>query len=186
MSLHRSRVRRLKLKQIFILILRMLIIALIALALARPILTSKWALAAGDRANSSVVIVLDNSYSMGYERFDGTRFDIAKDRALLLLESLRPGDNASLILMSDLPEVFFRRLTSDIQQVRDAVKNAKLSHRSSHVWSAISEAYVLLSESDHPRKSIYLISDLGKNGWQDWREMPDDSGMVDVFVIRIG
>lgn len=186
MSLHRSRVRRLKLKQIFILILRMLIVALIALALARPILTSKWALAAGGRANSSVVIVLDNSYSMGYERFDGTRFDIAKDRALRLLESLRPGDNASLILMSDLPEVVFRRLTSDIQQVRDAVKNAKLSHRSSHVWSAISEAYVLLSESDHPRKSIYLISDLGKNGWQDWREIPDDSGMVDVFVIRIG
>ena len=63
-SLQSRRVKRLKLKQILILIIRMLIIALIALALARPILTSKWAIAAGGQAKSSVVIILDNSYSI--------------------------------------------------------------------------------------------------------------------------
>ena len=186
MLLHRKRVKRLKLKQILILILRMLIIMLIALALARPILTSKWALAAGGRAKSSVVIILDSSYSMSCERFDGNRFDIAKDKALGLLKSLRPGNNASLILMSDSPDVVFKRLTSDIQQVRDAIRDARLSHSGSYVWPSMSEAYALLKESDHPSKAIYLISDLGENGWRDWKKIPDDPGMVDIYVIRIG
>ncbi len=186
MARHRRRIKRLKLKQILILILRMLLIILIALALARPILKSRWALAAGARAESSVVVILDNSYSMAYERFDGRRFDIAKNKALRLLESLRPGDKVSLILMSDVPEVVFKRLTSDVEQVRDAIEDARVSHRSSYVWPSVWEAYSMLKESDSPRKVIYLISDLGENGWQNWKKMPADIGMIDIFVVRVG
>lgn len=186
MSLHRKRVRRLKLKQILILILRMLIVALIALALARPILTNRWALAAGDRAKSSIVIILDNSYSMGYETFDGTRFDIAKKHALSLLKSLRSGDNASLILMSNIPNIVFKRLTPDIRQVQSAVEDAQLSHRSSNVWPSIWEAHMLLERADNPHKAIYLISDLGENGWQEWKNPPGSTSVADIFVVRIG
>ena len=185
-SLQSRRVKRLKLKQILILIIRMLIIALIALALARPIITSKWAIAAGGRAESSVVIILDNSYSMSCERLDGNRFDIAKEYALRILKSLRSGDKSSLILMSDFPDVIFKRLTSDIQQVREAVQNAQISHRGSNVWPSISEAYNLLRDSDHPYKAIHLISDLGENGWQNWQDMTDDEEMANIFVVRIG
>ena len=186
MSLHRRHVRRLKLKQILILILRMLIVILIALALARPILTSKWALAAGSRARSSVVIILDNSYSMSYETFEGTRFDMAKEQALRLLEATRSGDDASLILMSDLPDVFFKQLTSDIQQVRSAIENAQISHRGSNVWPSIQEAYTLLKRSDNPHKVIYFISDLGENGWQNWREPSEKLDTAGILVIKIG
>jgi len=185
-SLHRRKVRRLKLKQILILILRMLIVILIALALARPILTNKWALAAGSRAKSSVVIVLDNSYSMSYETFDGIRFNMAKSYALDLLGLLRSGDDASLILMSDIPDVVFKRLTADTQQVRNAIENAKVSHRSSSVWPSIWEAYALLERSDNLHKVIYLISDLGENGWRDWKEPPDGLDMADISVVKIG
>jgi len=186
-SLQSRRVKRLKLKQILILIIRMLIILLLALAIARPIITSKWAIAAGGRAESSVVIVLDNSYSMSYEQLDGNRFDIAKEHALRILKSLRPGDKASLILMSDFPDVIFKRLTSDIQQVRDAVQNAQISHRGTNARPSISEAYNLLRDSDHPYKAIHLISDLGENGWKNWTDMPvDDEEIADIFVVRIG
>ena len=185
-SLHRRKVRRLKLKQILILILRMLIIILIALALARPILTNKWALAAGSRAKSSIVVILDNSYSMSYETFDGTRFDMAKSHALDLLGSLRSGDDASLILMSDIADVVFKRLTADTQQVRNAIKNAEVSHRSSSVWPSIWEAHTLLERSDNLHKVIYFISDLGENGWRDWKEPPDGMGLADISVVKIG
>lgn len=184
MSLHRKKIRRLRLKQIFILILRMLIIALIAMALARPILTSKWAFAAG-KAKTSAVIILDNSYSMGYEDLKGKNFDIAKDKATSLLDSLRTGDNASLILMSNYPNLIFKKLTSDIQQVRDSIKAAQISHRGTYVWSSISEAYKLLSESENPHKVIYLISDMGENGWQDWKDIPEKIEDVGIFVIKI-
>jgi len=188
MSLHRKRVKRLKLKQILILILRILIIVLIVLALARPVFTSRWVATAGGRAKKSVVIVLDNSYSMSYAGLEGSRFEIARDRSLRILDSLHPGDDASLILMSDFPDVVFKRLTSDIQQVKDTIENAQISHRGSHVLPSILEAYTLLKGSKNPQKKIYLISDLGENGWQDWKSIPPDVGIerVDTLVIRIG
>ncbi|MBD3181309.1 VWA domain-containing protein [Candidatus Poribacteria bacterium] len=186
MSLRRKRIKRLRLKQILILIMRMLIVALIAMALARPILTSKWALAAGGDPNSSVVIVLDNSYSMGYETFEGTKFDIAKEKALNILSKLKSGDKASLILMSDAPDVIFKQLTSNIQQVMSTVEQSELSHKSTRVWSSMREAYSILNKSNHPYKRVYLISDLVENAWKEWINPEVESGSIDKIVVRVG
>jgi len=184
-SLNLKKIRKFRLQQILILILRMLIIILIVLGLARPVFKSKWAMAAGERAKTSVVIILDNSYSMSYSGLQGTRFDIAKDASLRILDSLHTGDNASLILMSDIPDVVFKHITSDIQQVKDAIKNTRISHKGTSVQLSMLEAYSLLKESKNPQKRIYLLSDLGENGWQDWKEqtIPDD---IEISIIRIG
>jgi hypothetical protein len=169
---------------------------LIVLGLARPVLNSKFAMATGGKAKRSVVIVIDNSYSMSYSGLQGTRFDIAKDTSLRILDSLHSGDNASLILMSDTPEVVFKHLTSDIQQVRDAVKNSRLSHRGTSIQSSMLEAYALLKESKNPQKHIYLLSDLGENGFQNWKSeqtilVPSSNGRtepddIETSIIRIG
>jgi len=185
-SLNLKKVRRLRIQQILILILRMLIVILIVLGIARPVLNSKFAMATGGKVKRSVVIVIDNSYSMSYSGLQGTRFDIAKDTSLRILDSLHSGDNASLILMSDTPEVVFKHLTSDIQQVRDAVKNSQLSHRGTSIQSSMLEAYALLKESKNPQKLMYLLSDLGENGLQNWKSeqtIPDD---IETSIIRIG
>ena len=94
--------RRLQLKHLLILLLRVLIIVLIALALARPLLKNRFAFAGG-RTKTSVVIILDNSYSMGYQGIRGERFEIAKGMALEIAQSLQRGDSASVILMSRYP-----------------------------------------------------------------------------------
>ncbi|MBM3211984.1 VWA domain-containing protein, partial [Candidatus Poribacteria bacterium] len=185
MALNRKKIRRLKIKQILILIIRTLIITMIVMALARPILSSKWALAVG-KTKTSAVIILDNSYSMSYEDLKGKRFDIAKTKALSLLDYLKPGDNGALILMSEMPELVFKKLTSDIQQVKDSVKAASISHKGTNVLPAFSEAYNLLKESDHPYKVIYLISDLGENGWNLWKDLPESKYDIHIFVIRAG
>jgi len=185
MALNRKKVKRLKLKQILLLILRMLIIALIALALARPVIEGKWAMAAGSRAKRSVVIIIDNSYSMSHAGLEGDRFKIAKDKAVQILDSMQSGDDASLILMSDYPEVIFKRLTSDIGQVKDAVYSARISHRGTYVMPSLKEAFSILNDSKKPYRQIYLISDLGENGWRNWRKetFPQEIGLS---VIRIG
>ena len=126
MSINRRKFRRLRLRQIFVLILRMLIILLLVIGLARPIFKSRWAMAAGGKTKRSVVIILDNSYSMGYSDLQGNRFDEAKDSAIRILDSLSSGDSVSLILMSDIPKVVFKRMSSDIQQVKDAVNEIKI------------------------------------------------------------
>ena len=129
---HRQNVRRLQLKQLLILLLRMLIVALIALALARPFLTLGLPLAS-IRAKTDVVIVLDNSYSMGYQDVDGKWFDDAKSIATDVLKSLRHGDSAALILMSDIARPEFRQLTPDIESVIQTIQEAEVSYRGTNV-----------------------------------------------------
>lgn len=183
---HRQNVRRVQLKQLLILLLRMLIIALIALALARPFLTLGLPLAAV-RAKTDVVIVLDNSYSMQYEAVDGVWFDKAKSVASDVLRSLRHGDSASLILMSDVPQVVFRQLTPDLNSVISAIQTAKTSFRSTNVQPSIEFAHEILSESKQQNKEIYIVSDFAKNGWEDLGVIPNNSGSrIALLPIRKG
>jgi len=167
---HRKRVRRLQIKQWLILILRMLIIVLIVLALARPLLKNRFSFA-GTRSKTSCVIILDNSYSMGYNGIKGQRFEIAKQRAQEVLDSLEKGDSASLILMSDIAEPVFKKLTKDLTLVRSAIKNSKLSNRTTFVPPSIELALSILEDSKEPNKEIYLITDFDGNGWEGWTEI---------------
>lgn len=178
---HRQNVRRLQLKQLLLLLLRMLIVALIALALARPFLTLGLPLAAV-RAKTDVVIILDNSYSMGYQDVDGVWFAKAKTLATDILRSLRHGDSASLILMSDIPQPVFRQLTPDVESVIAAIQKAEVSYRATNVQPSIELAHEILSESTQQNKELYLISDFAQNGWDNWEAIANRSGSRIVLL----
>ena len=178
---HRQNVRRIQFKQLLILILRMLIVALIALALARPFLTLGLPLAAV-RAKTDVVIVLDNSYSMGYQDVDGVWFEKAQTLASDVLRSLRHGDSACLILMSDIPQPVFRQLTPDVESVITAIQQAKVSNRATNVQPSVELAHEILSESTQQNKELYLISDFAQNGWDNWGAIQNRSGARIVLL----
>ena len=168
MAAHRENARRFQLRQLLILLLRMAIIALIALALARPFLTLGLPVASV-RAKTDIVIVLDNSYSMAYQDVDGIRFEKAKTLATDILETLRHGDSAALILMSDLPKPIFRQLTPDIGSVIAAVNDTEVSYRATNVQPSLELAHEILAESEQLNREIYLISDFAQNGWENGR-----------------
>ena len=172
---HRENARRFQLRQLLILFLRMLIVALIALALARPFLTLGLPIASV-RAKTDLVIVLDNSYSMAYQDIDGVRFEKAKTLATDILNTLRHGDSAALILMSDIPKPVFRQLTPDVGSVTETVKDTAVSYRTTNVQPSIELAHEILAESEQLNKEIYLISDFAQNGWQNWSRLPNRSG----------
>ena len=181
---HRQNVRRLQLKQLLILLLRMLIVALIALALARPFLTLGLPLAS-IRAKTDVVIVLDNSYSMGYRDVDGIWFEDAKSIATDLLKSLRHGDSAALILMSDIARPEFRQLTPDIESVIQTIQDAEVSYRDTNVHPSIELAHEILSDSQQQIKELYLISDFRQNGWTNVGVLPNVSGSR-IVLLPVG
>ena len=96
-ELQRQKIRRLKIRQIFLLILRTLIILLLVFAFARPTLRSTSASSLESGAELTAVIILDNTLSMGLEK-DGQRlFDLAKKRALQVVSLLRSGDEIYLL-----------------------------------------------------------------------------------------
>ena len=172
---HRENARRFQLRQFLILLLRMAIIALIALALARPFLTLGLPVASV-RAKTDVIIVLDNSYSMAYQDINGIRLDKAKMLATDIIDTLRHGDRASLILMSDIPKPVFRQLTPDIESVIAAINDIETSYRTTNVRPSLELAHDILIESKQLNKEIYLISDFAQNGWENWSRLPNRSG----------
>ena len=172
---HRENARRFQLRQFLILFLRMAIIALIALALARPFLTLGLPVASV-RAKTDVIIVLDNSYSMAYQDINGVRLNKAKTLAIDIIDTLRHGDRAALILMSDIPKPVFRQLTPDIESVIAAINDTETSYRTTNVQPSLELAHEILTESEQLNKEIYLISDFAENGWENWNRLPNRSG----------
>ncbi len=175
MAAHRENARRFQLRQLLILLLRMAIVALIALALARPFLTLGLPVASV-RAKTDLVIVLDNSYSMAYQDVEGIRFEKAKTLAIDILDTLRHGDSAALILMSDIPNPIFRQLTPDLESVRVAINAAEVSYRATNVQPSVELAHEILAESEQLNKELYLISDFAENGWENWGRLLNRSG----------
>ena len=166
MAAHRENARRLQLRQLLILLLRMAIVALIALALARPFLTLGLPVASV-RAKTDIVIVLDNSYSMAHQDVDGIRFEKAQTLAIDIMDTLRHGDSAALILMSDIPNPIFRQLTPDLGSVTAAIHAAAVSYRATNVQPSLELAHEILAESAQLNKELYLISDFTQNGWEN-------------------
>ena len=183
LAAYRQNVRRIQLKHLLILLLRVLIIILIALALARPLLKNRFAFAGG-RTKTSVVIILDNSYSMGYQGIQGGRFEVAKGMAVEIAQSLQRGDSASVILMSDVPDPLFPKLTKDLNQVREAIRRSQISYRATLVPPSLEMAHDILEASNDPNKEIYLISDFSRNGWTHWNRVPNRSG-ARIFLLPL-
>lgn len=181
---HRQNVRRIQLKNLLILLLRVAIITLIALALSRPLLKNQFSFA-GARAKTSAVIILDNSFSMGYQGVRGQRFEKAKEVALEVVDSLRHGDSVAVILMSDIPDAIFLKLTRDLDAAEAEIRQAEVSGRSTLVPPSLELAHDILVTAVSPNKEIYLISDFGKNGWDTWGRVPNRSG-AKIFLLPIG
>jgi len=158
--------RRLQIEDLILLIMRILILVLLALALARPFLQESGLL--GGRSHVHRVVVMDTSFSMGYTAGGKTAFDRAKEaaRALSTTSTLSAGDAVTLIFMSDQANARIKASTN-LSEVYREVDTAELSHAGSDPVKALAAAFGLLDESDHPRKEIFLVTDMTRNGWLD-------------------
>jgi len=84
-SMQKSQLRWLKIRQLLLLIVRTLIIIFLVLAFARPALRSHLR-GVGAEAQTSAVVLLDNSYSMSRETKDGSLYEMERGKAEELLE----------------------------------------------------------------------------------------------------
>ena len=136
--------RRSHLKNILLLMMRMLLLALIVVGMAKPWRANEQTIGRPPEA-VSIVILLDQSYSMGYVGDELSRFERAKKAAATLIDSLSPGDEAGVILMGESPMVLLE-MTTDLAQARQAVIRAPLSIGGSDVEAAMRSAFGMAGE----------------------------------------
>lgn len=164
--LQTQKMRRVRLREILLLILRTLILLLIILAFARPTLKGTFATGVGSHARSTVAILLDNSMSMTRETPRGSVFQQAKDRALEVVDLLKEGDEAFLILFSDAPELITPQATHNFPRLRRLIGEAQPSNGTTDLREALLTTYELLEGSQNLNKEIYLITDMQRRSWE--------------------
>jgi hypothetical protein len=163
MELQQTKIRRLKLRQLLLLLLRTLLVIAVIIAFARPVLKGTMLGQLGAHAHSSVVFILDDSFSMFGSDEHGERFKQAKDAALGLVTLMKDGDEAFFIKLSDLPAATIDPATHDFDALAKVVKEAQISGVRRPLEDAFKVAARLLTTSKNANKEIYLISDFQRS-----------------------
>ncbi len=163
-ELQRTQIRRIKLRQLILLILRTLLIIFIVLAFSRPAIQTAGG-AIGADANTTAAILLDNSASMDVYNEHGNVFRQATDLALGTIDLLADGDNVILLRQSDLPDATTATATADRSRVRTILRETQPQPVHRNFNQGIIQAHTLLQESPHLNRELYIITDMQASHW---------------------
>jgi hypothetical protein len=166
---HRTNQRRLKLRHLLLLALRMLLLAAICLALARPKIFSERLHISTDQPVWAVMI-FDTSYSMEYTVAGRNRLDEAKKRSLEVLEELPQGSRVAVL---DTGEAGGEWLSASM--ARQRIAGLELKAANSPITVQLTPAYEMLAklsdETDNPEevalRFLYVFSDRTEACWND-------------------
>jgi len=180
-----------RLKHLVLLLLRCLAILLIVFALSQPLIKPANLSSFKGKTATYVVLIIDNSYSMGYK--DGTKFlfEEAKRRANEIINLLTQGDSVSLILGGWKARAIIKDPTFQINIVKNEIEKIKISNSGNDLTGALQIAYELVSSSKELVKEVYLISDCQLIGFaereNEIKEVIDAiSKKANIYLVRVG
>jgi hypothetical protein len=143
-----------RLKRNLLLLLQLLLLAALAIALARPFLRVP-TIAAG-----TVVVLLDASASMNATDAGPNRFEAAKAAARQLIEGLSSDGKMSLTLVGHQPEVL-ASATNDKDVLKSALGKARVSEGPSDWEAAFALASGAVRAASIEHSTVVIISDGG-------------------------
>jgi len=157
----RSQRARLRLKHLLLLLLRMTILALLALAMSRPIVRSTLFAPSAHRT-AQVILVIDDSYSMGYKSNGTARLDAAKEEAARLLGTLALGSHAALLTTSRP----FGDFTIDIAALAEQVRGLRLTATDHPLWPTLEATRNLTPPDPAQPVETYVLTDMTRQAWR--------------------
>ncbi len=162
-EVHQSEIRRLKLKQWLLLLLRALAIACLAIAMSRPALRGN---AAGSAAASSLVALVDESGSMGAPGPDGRPLTAAARRVVDdLLATMGPADELLLVPYDRAPHPVSERPLGDAGRLRAAAQALRPGAATTDHEAALALAARALRGSHALNRELFWISDFQRAGF---------------------
>jgi len=196
MFLHSADARRrhsMRLRQWIILAVRMAVVVLLAVALARPVAAGRLG-ALGPNANVTAVILLDHSGSMGYGRPGQTRMDQAREAVRQIISTLRRGDEAALITMGDFARGPAPRTTPDLQSIIDSLDNPQFQGSGAGVTNiadGLTLAANLFERQNNRNRELFIVCDRQALNWRGvtehmaaaWRQRVAATGPLPRFIV---
>jgi hypothetical protein len=160
-ELQKNKIRKIKIKQWFLLALRVMIILMLVLAFSRPALRGTTIAGMASSAKTTAVFILDDTFSMSVIGNKGSYFNNARETIKQLLGELQEGDEAALILVSEKQSEI--KATTNLTELSKRVDDAGISYASGYIHDAVARGAGIISESQNFNKEIYLLSDLQEN-----------------------
>lgn len=141
-----------------LLLLRLLALALLVLAFARPVFTKKTVLGS-DTRTKAVVILLDRSLSMAHKAV----WPAAIDSARGVIAALGARDRVGIVFFDDAAEIG-QRLTEDKGAALAVLATAHAMPRGTRFAPALRTARQMLLDAPYAAAEIVVISDLQRAG----------------------
>ncbi|MCA9525597.1 MAG: BatA domain-containing protein, partial [Myxococcales bacterium] len=149
--------RRFRMKQILLMLVRSLLMALVAFAVARPFLrgAAEPTAALEGAQGGTVVFVVDASWPMAYRLGDESLLDRARDKVENLLDQF--SGQAALVIAGDRVEAPVGEPTGDFAALRKAMAELKPGHRADRLAEGMARAFDLVDEAPPgPRRVVVL------------------------------
>jgi len=186
--------RRLRIEQLIILALRMLILALIVYAMARPYLPGALP-GVTARPKRNAVIILDRSLSMRYDEHRVSTFARAKEAVANIVGELESGDSVNLVLAGGKPQLLLPEPILDLNRVGELLADVEPCGNEANLPQAAEAALAQLDKSHNPLREIYVVTDRQAFGWHAESEghwfaalagLQRSSAKPRVHVLQVG
>lgn len=180
-------VKKLRLRHWILLALRILLLSLLGLALARPTLHSSL-FSIDQKAPVSAVLIFDASLSMQYKHHGKTRLEEAKKLAEDVIHEL-PDNSEVLVIDSSEPAA---GVPMEPATALSRVKDLQPQPVPRVINDSLSVAYKALAKSQQTRREIYIFSDLALDtfslgGKSSLDQLAEQVGVpVRIYVINVG
>lgn len=167
LEIGRNARRRIKLEELLLLALRMGMIALIAIAMARPWMSGGLADAFASKPACDIAIVIDSSYSTDWNAKAQTPREQAVGWAKTLVDRLGPGETVGLIDARGNVEAKIPSLTRDRNLIRESLDNLPKPSGSSRLNDGILRGLQMVNAGTNVSRHVVVVTDGQFHPWRD-------------------
>lgn len=176
--------QRSTLRQILLMVLRMLVIAMLVIAFAEPVIYKGSADKTAIRKPAPPIIYIDNSFSMQAGAISGLNLETAKTKALEIVDAF-PNGTEFMLITNDFEQRHNRLAKAD--GIRLFLQDITTSPRVPTIEQVIERANSSLSLQDVDpgcARSIFIISDFQKSICEFAHEQADS--LLSINLVEIG
>ena len=151
--------KKINLKNILLLIIRMLIILFTVLAISRPSIRSPYLTKGTSHPKTAVAIIIDNSYSMDYLLDTRTQLEKAKDTALKINDILTEND----ITLIQTMDSNWNDLHGNLRYGKipvELIRGVDITAVVTPLQEILESTEAKLKDSHLPNREIYVLTDL--------------------------
>ena len=159
----KSQQRRLRFDNWVLMLLRCAIPIILALCMARPVLKGSAVLWANGK--TSLLVLLDNSYSLDFKGAGGTNFENARDATSEIIKDLQRGSDVNVILMSAPDSPLYDTPVFNTKAVAKEISGMPAGFGQAQVSASLEKGAEHLLVMDNPHREMVLVTDLQHISW---------------------